>query len=296
MELRDLKTFVTVASLLNFNQAGKTLHAAQSTVSVRVQALEVELGVRLFDRLGRRVVLTEAGERLLEYGRKLLDLEEEARAWVSGEGLVRGALTVRIPESLCTWRLPGVLCRFRRRCPDVRLRIIPCAFDGLTEDLRRGVTDLAFVLAADMPHRDMRADFLGSEPLVVVAAPGCPLAGLPTVGPAALEGMPLVFASSDCSYRRLFESLLTEAGCQPSVVLECGSVEAVRRYVMAGLGVTIVPEIAVRAEASAGRLVVLPWEEPLETGVLMVWHKDKWLSPALAGFMETCRDGLMEAD
>lgn len=292
MELRDLKTFVAVASLLNFNQAGKVVHAAQSTVSMRVQTLENELGVRLFDRLGRRVVLTEAGKRLLEYGRKLLDLEEEARAWVAGEASC-GALTVRMPESLCTWRLPAVLGHFRARCPEVRLRLIPCTFDGLTEDLRRGVTDVAFVMAADMPHRDMQAAFLGSESLVVVAATDHPLAGRSGVGPDALEEGSLLFATSDCSYRRLFESLLAEAGCRQQPVVECGSVEAVRHYVMAGLGITVMPEIAVRAELAAGRLAALDWEEPLETGVLMVWHKDKWISQPLAVFMECCRQWLM---
>lgn len=293
MELRDLKTFVTVASLLNFNQAGKALHAAQSTVSVRVQTLEEELGVRLFDRLGRRVILTEAGERLLGYGQKMLDLEEEARSWVSGEATVRGSLTVRIPESLCTWRLPGVLRLFQARCPNVRLRLIPCAFDGLVEDLRRGVTDLAFVLAAEIPYRDMRAAFLGTEQLVVVAAPGNPLVSRKSIGPRDFQDQTLLFSTSDCSYRRIFEGCLAEAGCRPPIGVECGSVAAIRHFVMAGLGVTVLPEVAIRSDVASGRLAVLPWEDgPLEAGVLMVWHKDKWISSAMAGFMELCREHL----
>jgi len=294
MELRDLKTFVTVASLLNFNRAGKALHAAQSTVSVRVQALEEELGVRLFDRLGRRVMLTESGERLLEYGKKILDMEEEARAWVSGESQARGALAIRVPETLCVLRLAGVLGRFREQFPNVRLRLLPCAFDGLADDLRRGVTDLAFVLAYEAQSRDMRSECLGFEDLAVVSGPGHPLASRQTVGPADLRDQTLLLASTDCSYRRIFENILAAAGSLPEIGVECGSVAALKQFAAAGLGVTVLPEVAVRAEVAAGSLVVLPWSEgPLEAAVLMIRHKDKWISPALAGFMRLCRERLM---
>jgi DNA-binding transcriptional LysR family regulator len=294
MELRDLKTFVTVASLLNFNRAGHVLHAAQSTVSVRIQTLEEELGVRLFDRLGRRVILTEAGERLLGYGKKILDMEEEARAWVSGTSKARGVLTIRVPETLCVKRLSGVLRRFGETFPQVRLRLLPCVFDGLTEDLRRGVTDLAFVLAYEVLSQDMRWAFLGTEDLVVVVAPGHPFASRLSVGPEDFKGQTLLLATSDCSYRRTFEGILAQAGSLPPIGVECGSLEAVKRFAAAGLGVTVLPEISAREEIAAGTLMRLPWADaPLEAAVLMLWHKDKWLSPALAGFMEYCREGLM---
>lgn len=294
MELRELKTFVTVASLLNFNQAGRALHAAQSTVSVRIQTLEEKLGVRLFERLGRRVVLTEAGERLLEYGKKILDMEEEARAWVSGESQARGALTIRVPETLCVHRLSGVVGRFRELFPKVRLQLLPCAFDGLAEDLRRGVTDLAFVLAYEAQSRDMHSECLGFEDLAVVSGPGHPLASRHTVGPADLPGQTLLLASTDCSYRRIFENVLAAAGSLPEIGVECGSVAALKQFAAAGLGVTVLPEVAVRAEVAAGSLVVLPWSEgPLEAAVLMIRHKDKWISPTLAGFMRLCQECLM---
>lgn len=294
MELRDLRTFVTVAGLLNFNQAGRALHAAQSTVSVRIQALEEELGVRLFDRLGRRVILTEAGRRLLGYGRKLLDMEEEARAFVAGEDKAGGALVVRMPESLCVRRFSPVLARFHQQYPNVGLQLLPCVFNGLVEDLRRGVTDLAFVMAYEVFSRDMRSAYLGTEALVVVAAPGHPLAGLSGVGPADVTGQTLFVATSDCSYRRIFEGLLAQAGTLPASVVECGSVAAVERFVADGLGFSVFPEITVREAVAAGRLMVLPWTEgPLEAAVLMLWHKDKWLGPALAGFMALCQQHLM---
>ncbi len=295
MELRDLKTFVTVATLLNFNQAGKALNAAQSTVSVRIKALEEELDVRLFDRLGRRVLLTEAGGRLLAYGRKLVELEEEARRDVAGEDSARAFITVRMPETLCVHRLSGVLRRFLAARPGSRLRLLPCAVGGLTEDLRRGVTDLGFVLANEVLSRDMRSEFLGTEELRLVAAPGHPLTTLPWVDAEDLAGLPLLLSTSDCSYRRILEGIVAQTGREPMTVVECGSVEAVKRYAAAGLGVTILPAETIRAELAAKSLAVAAWREgPLEAAVLMLWHKDKWVSPALNDFMELCRTHLME--
>ncbi len=292
MEIRDLRTFMAVAGALSFHRAGQALHAAQSTVSVRIQALEEELGVRLFDRLGRRVALTEAGGRLLDYGRRILDLEEEARAW-TGAGAGGGSLTVRMPETLCVERLPGVLREFRARFPRVRLRLTPCASDSLAEDLRRGLTDLAFVLALEVMSPDLRAERLGVEELVLAASPGHALARLAEVGPGDLAGETLLATTSDCSYRRVFENGLAREGKAPSVGLECGSLAAVKRFAVEGLGYAVLPVVAARAELAAGTLAPLPWNGgPLEAAVFMVRHKDQWLGPALAAFMELCRQGL----
>jgi len=294
MELRDLRTFVTVASLLNFNRAGRALNAAQSTISVRIRALEDELGVRLFDRLGRRVLLTDAGERLLAYGRRLVDLEEEARAEVACDASARTVLSVRLPETLCAQRLAGVLARFRSVRPGVRLRLLPCATGGLADDLRRGLADLAFVLANEVISRDMRSEFLGTEELALTVAPGHVLAARGEIGPRDIAEQPLLLSTSDCSYRRILEGIVAQAGRTPEPAIECGSVAAVKAYAAAGLGVTILPVAAIGAELAAGALVVLPWAEgPLEAAALMLWHKNKWLSPALADFMDICRADLM---
>lgn len=301
MELRDLRTFVAVARHLSFHRAAAEVFAAQSTVSARIAALEAELGVRLFERLGRRVALTTAGERLRDFAVKLLDLEDEARAFVVGESEARGALTVRVPESLCAWRLGGIIRAFRERFPQVQLRFTACTLEGLDKDLRQGVTDLAFLMADSVRAGDLVVEALGVEPLVLVAAPGHRLAGLAAVGPQDLQGETLVLSAADCSYRKMFEHLLAEAGVQVAAGVEFSSAAALRGCVMNGLGVSILPELAVRGDVAAGRLAVLPWSTgegggdggQLETAVLMLRHKDKWLSPPLTAFMDLVRAGLM---
>ncbi len=294
MELRDLRTFVAVARHLSFHRAAGEVFAAQSTVSARIAALEDELGVRLFERLGRRVALTTAGERLRDFAVKLLELEDEARAFVAGESESRGSLTVRVPESLCAWRLGGIIRSFRERFPQVRLRFTACTLEGLDKDLRQGVTDLAFLMADSVRAGDLVVEALGVEPLVLVAAPGHRLAARKAVGPQDLQGETLVLSAADCSYRKMFEHLLAEAGVQVAAGVEFSSASALRGCIMNGLGVSILPELAVRGDVAAGRLKVLPWSGgQLETAVLMLRHKDKWLSPPLTAFMDLVRQGLM---
>jgi len=256
MELRDLRTFLAVARLLSFRRAGEAVHAAQSTVSARIAALEADLGVRLFERLGRRVALTAAGERLRACAAKMLDLEDETRAWLAGESELRGSLTVRVPESLCAWRMGGIIRSFRQRYPLVKLGFTACTLAGLEKDLRQGVTDLAFLMADSVHAGDLVVEALGVEPLVLVAAPGHRLAkrglaGLPAVGPQDLQGETLVLSAADCSYRKMFEHLLAEAGVQLAAGVEFSSAAALRGCVMNGLGVSILPELAVRDDVAA---------------------------------------------
>lgn len=290
MELRDVRTFMAVAQDLSFSRAAEALHAVQSTVSARVANLERELGVRLFERLGRRVVLTEEGRRLQEYARRLLDLEDEARAWVAGESEARGALTIRVPETLCAVRMPGVLRRFRLRFPHVSLSLTTCAQEGLDKDLRRGAVDLAFLFADSVAAGDMTVEALGTEPLLLLAAPVHRLAARPSVGPEDLQDETLLVSRVDCSYRRMFERLLREEGVRTGAGLEFSSVSGLKSCLLGGLGVAVLPESAVRADLAEGRLRSLPWNGGgLETGVLMLRHKDKWLSPTLEAFMEAAR-------
>lgn len=293
MELRDLRTFLAVARRLSFHRAGEEVHAAQSTVSARIAALERDLGLRLFERLGRRVVLTPAGERLREYAAKMADLEDEARAWVVAEDAARGALAVRVPESLCACRLGPAIRAFRERFPGVRLSFTTCALDGLEKDLRQGVTDLALVYADGLSGADLAVECLGVEPLALYAAPGHPLAGRPALGLEHLAGQTLALSSSDCAYRRGFEALLEEGGVALAPSLEFSSTAALLGCVGAGLGLALLPEVAAAGDLAAGRLVRLDWSAgPLETGVLLARHRGKWPAPPLAAFVEILRQAL----
>jgi len=295
MEIRQLRTFRTVASLLSFNRAAEQLHYAQSSISAQIQALEEELDVQLFDRLGRRILLTEAGRCLLQYADKILDLAEETRAEVTGAREPQGSLTIRIPESFGVHRLPPVIKQFRSRFPKVRLRFTTCAHEGLQKDLRKGVTDLAFLLAESIQAADLGVEALGFETLVIVACPGHPLTSRQMVHTRDLAGEVLLLSKVDCSYRRLFEQILDQKKVRLDPMMEFNSVEAIKRCVMEGVGITMLPEIAVERDMAQGRLAAVNWAEgKLEVATLMIWYKERWLSPALSAFMDVARTVLGE--
>ncbi len=295
MEIRHLRTFLTVAKLLSFNKAAERLHYAQSSISAQIQALETELGVQLFDRLGRRILLTEAGERLVPYAERIVDLADETQAEIGGGGEPAGSLIIRIPESLSTHRLPPVISEFSARFPRVRLNLTNCAHEGLQKDLRSGVIDLAFLLTDSFQAVDMEVEAVGFESIVLVACPSHHLAKEKLVHTRDLQGDILLLSTVDCSYRRLFEKMLAEEDVSLDPTLIFHSVETLKRCVMAGVGITILPEISVSKDIAKGTLTRLAWEEDkFEVAVLMIWSKGRWLSPTLRAFMDTARKVLGE--
>jgi DNA-binding transcriptional LysR family regulator len=297
MEIRQLRAFRTVATLLSFTQAAERLNYAQSSISAQIQALEQELNVKLFDRMGRRILLTDAGERLLQHAGKILDLEEETRAEVADAQEPEGSLTIRIPETLGVHRLPPVIRRFRDRYPKVRLHFITCAHEGLQKDLRKGITDLAFLLAESIQAADLMAEILGIETLLVVAHPDHPLAAKPVVHTRDLGGETLLLSRVDCSYRRSFQRILDEEKVRPGTLLEFNSVAAIKQCVREGIGIAILPQVAIAQDIAQERLSALAWEAgELEVAVLMIWYKEKWLSPTLSAFMEMTREAFKKAN
>jgi DNA-binding transcriptional LysR family regulator len=296
MEIRQLKTFLTVARFLSFNRAATHLHYAQSSISSQIQALEDELGVQLFDRLGRGILLTDAGMRLLQYAEKIIDLADETRSELVGAKELTGALTIKMPETLGVHRLPDVIGVFRSCFPKVRLRFTSCTHEGLQKDLRKGITDLAFLLAESIQAADLAVEALGIEPLVIVAHPRHRLAARPAIRPKDLEGETILYSTVDCSYRRSLESLLNSEKVRYDGALEFNSIESIKRCVMAGTGISILPEVTVEEDLSRGRLTVLSLgEDKLEVATLMIWYRDRWLSPTLNAFMQVAREVLSES-
>lgn len=291
VEQRQLKIFRAVARTLSFTRSAEELGYVQSNVTAQVKALEGELGVPLFDRLGRRVVLTDAGRTLLGYAERILDLHEEARGALSGGGEPSGSLTLSAPETLFTYRLPRLLRRFGERFPDVRLTLRPTPYSDLEARVADGSLDVAFLLSVPVRFVALEAEALAEEPLLVLASPDHPLVLSEGAGPEDLEGEQVLLTEAGCSYRNVFERVLSEAGVNPAKTLEFDSVEAIKQCVIAGMGVAVLPAVAVEAELRRGELASLPWSGPkLAVFTQVLRHKDKWLSPALEAFLDTARE------
>lgn len=197
MELRQLATFRTVAEDLSFTGAADKLHLAQSSVSAQIKALEEDLGVRLFDRIGRRIVLTDAGERLLHYARRMQEMADEVRAEVTGRTSLAGSLTIRMPETLAAHYMPEVIERFHTIHPDVEVLFINCDDRRLREELNSGRIDLAFLLTDMLHFGNVTTTLLGIAPLALVVSPDHPLAARPRIGSTELAGQTMLYLRVD---------------------------------------------------------------------------------------------------
>lgn len=226
MELRHLRYFLAVADSLSFTRAADQLHVTQPTLSHQVKQLENEIKSVLFDRVGRRVLLTPSGEIFREYAQKALKEINSATAAISElEGLRHGALTVGVFESFSTSLLPPLLAEFRALYPGVHVTMRQLPTGQLEEQLDKG--NLNFGIAYSPPATDkIVAEKLFDEPLVLVVGTKHPLAQRKTIHITALDGEPLTLLTAEFPSRRLLESCLASVGAKPRIVLEINSIQA----------------------------------------------------------------------
>lgn len=197
MEIRQLKSFVTVADLLSFTKASQKLCLAQSSVSAQIKSLEEELDLKLFDRIGRRILLTDAGRKLYAYARRMEEMTREIQSEFSSNQYARGALTVRVPGTLASVYMPAVIARFHADHPKVKLECINCSDEQLREELNSGRIDLAFLLTDYIHFREVNIKRLKTERLVMVAGPAHPLSERADIALSDLAGHTLLLPKTD---------------------------------------------------------------------------------------------------
>lgn len=244
MDLADLHVFRTVAEEGGIAAAARRLHRVPSGVTTRVQQLEATLGVRLFVRERQRLHLSADGERLLDYADRLLRLADEARSAVAG--VPRGVLRLGGLESTAASRLPAVLARFHRRCPDVRVELTTGTNDLLTTAVAERRLDAAFVAEAPAsPALDHLPLF--PETLVVITS----LAHPPVTSARDVGDDSVIAFPPGCAYRRVLERWLGAGGLQGRRVLELSSYHAIVACVASGTGVAVIPESVLRVVNAA---------------------------------------------
>lgn len=286
MESRQLKTFLVVAELLSFNQAAEALNLAQSTVSARIKGLEEELGVALFTRLGKKVALTDAGRMMVRHAKKMTEFEAETLAEVAGWNEPASSITIRIPQSLGTYLLPHVLKRFQKDYPRVSLDISTCTFSRLKQELRSGLTDVAFLLYDAINLSDLKSELLGFTNLVCLCSARSDLKNRDCVALKELEGETLLLPKNDCRYATAFSRLIGEQNITPATTLEINSIETIKACVEQDVGIALLPEFAVKEELAQGKFATFQLEHgPIEVAILMILHKDKWLSKPMESFI-----------
>ncbi|MHC1762099.1 MAG: LysR family transcriptional regulator [Negativicutes bacterium] len=286
MEIRQLKTFVTAAQLGSFVDASKILDYAPSTITAQIHLLEEELNIKLFERLGKQVILTSQGQILRTYAQQILKLSDEAIGATCGTS-INGTITIGIAESLAVIRLPEVFSAYRRVYPNVELDVKfgPCS--EFKSYLRKNTIDVAIILERSIIDQDLLVEIAYPEPMTLLCAPDHPLAQKKSVDPSDLANETLLVTESGCGYRTILENMLANVGVQFRSVMAVSSVQAEKQFAASGLGICLLTSIAVEQDVAEKRLVALPWDGPdFKIVAQVVRHKNKWLSPALQVFMD----------
>ena len=287
MELNQLETFVAVAAHGSFTRAAVAINLTQPAVTRQIAALEAELRTRLFDRLGRTVRLTSAGQTLHQYADRIVSLASEARHAVEevGEG-VAGRLAVGASSTLATYVLPGLLRQFRECHPRIEISVHTGISSRVLEMVTENEADLGLV-TAEVHSRLLTSLDLADYETRVVLPPNHPLAIRRSLRAVDLAGHPLILMESGTNLRTYVDRLLSAAGVAEQVTLELDNVEAIKRMIEAGLGISMLPEVAVRSEVDTGRLCALRLADMPQAHrqIRLVHRHDKYIGASMRSFI-----------
>jgi DNA-binding transcriptional LysR family regulator len=291
MELRQLQIFCVAAQTLNFTKAGLQLGYAQSNITGQIHQLEKELQIKLFERLGRGIQLTSEGRNFLQNAKNILQLCEKAKEELSPQ-VFRGILNIGAAETLCVYRLPQILTEYRNRYPLVEIRVQTESCESLYEQIRRNQIDIALVLTDKIKVPDMMVQTLHDETMTMVASPLHKLAKKKQIKPNDFSDECLIITSPGCGYRPLILSVFKKFGVKPGSIMELSSIGAIKECTSCGLGIAILPKIAVRDELTREKLIELDWLGPaFDVKTQLIYHHEKWLTPAIQAFIELCNSG-----
>ncbi len=278
MELRHLRYFVAVARRLNFSRAAEDLHVAQPAISQQIRALEQELGVQLFDRMGRRVALTRAGEVLLPHANQVLAAVELAANEVRELGhLSRGSASLGAPPTVSTHLLPARLTHFRSLYPGLDVTLREAGTESLLKLVEDGQLDLAIVTADGLPAAVERLPYLEEDYVLAVSALH-PLSRKKDVRLADLATEPFILFPVGYKLREVTLAACKRAGFEPKIALDGGAMQSALEFVAAGLGVALVPELALTNSLNIRRLPIA--DQTLRRRLALVWRKGHYLNPA----------------
>jgi len=220
MDLHQLRVFQAAVKTGGFTRAGEELHLSQSTVSQHIKLLEEELGCPLFMRVGKRVLVTEAGKVLLQYAEKLFrDLKNAEMTIREINALKRGTVRLGVGPTTLIYRLPRVLRDYKRRFPDIELIVLSGTTEFLLEQLRSQHLDLAIVMqTGHQPGLTLTP--LGEEEMVIVLNREHPLARQRTLGPSELASLRFILYEKNTAMQNLIDRFFDSLGVSPTITME----------------------------------------------------------------------------
>jgi DNA-binding transcriptional LysR family regulator len=287
MNLHQLHVFYEVASARSFTAAATKLHLTQPAATWQVKRLEEAYGVRLLDRAGKRVSLTEEGKVLFDFAGRILRLSRETDEALSDlRGLPMGTLRIDATYIVGDYYLPGLLEALHRQHPDLAYQIGIGNSSQVIENTLAQRNDIG-ICAHDPIHPKLEARRILTDVLVAVVGPTHPFARRRTIALQELAGQPLILREQGSSPRRTIDEILKRHGIDPRVVMESASTPIIKRFAANGVGVAILSQQVVAKELQEGLLRLVPFRDAeVAYHFYLIRHRDRWASRSVKAFIE----------
>ena len=286
MEIRQLATFIRVAQFKSFSRAAESLGYSQSAVTVQIRQLEEELNTRLFDRMGKRIALTDTGERFFSHACDVISQVNQARMSVAATTELHGTLHIGTIESLTCLKLPAVLHRYRQHHPKVSIHITVGEPEELIEQMERGELDMIYVLDEPLYSNNWHKLMEQREEIVFVASASLGEAlGGHELTTEELVQYPFFLTEQD-NYRRVLNRRLAARRCILTPSLECSDTSFLIRMLEIDRGVSFLPWYAVESSVRQGKLVRLSVADCYISLYRQIFcHKEKWRTREMDEFV-----------
>lgn len=288
MDLANLNAFIAVAETGGFSLAAERLYLTQPAVSKRIAALEQQMHIRLFDRLGREVSLTEAGRALLPRAYQILNVLDDTRRALSNlNGEISGRLTLATSHHIGLHRLPPLLRAFTRSHPKVTLDIRFLDSEVAYEDVLHGRTELAVITLAPQTAAPVKAVKVWDDPLAFVVAPGHALDQKQAISLEDVAAYPAVFPGGNTFTHHIVQQLFQSAGLEPNISMSTNYMETIKMMVSIGIAWSVLPRTMLDEQVVALNLPGIA----LSRSLGYIVHTERTLSNAAKAFMQ-----LLEAE
>lgn len=287
MEIRNITTFLKVAATQNFSKAAEQLGYSQSAVTIQIQQLERELQTQLFERIGKRVYLTESGQEFVSYANQVMNAVEQAAAFSGEKNAVKGKLRIGGVESVCTTLIPELILELHEKFPEIELIIRSGTADELIELAKRNELDFVFTLDKKFNHPEWVCASQTVEEIIFVAPKDQKRSEVPI---EELVQKPFILTERGAAYQYELERLLAEQELRIEPILEIGNTETIIKLVKRGIGFSFLPKYTVSYELETGQLVQIQTNLPVVTMYCqLLYHKNKWLTPQMKTLIQLAR-------
>ncbi len=295
MDLKYLQTFATIVEEGGFSQAASKLNYTQSTITFQIGQLEQELNVKLFEKIGRRMVLTQAGELLVPYVQNVLRSVDKIQYFQNDLENCQGDLTIGVAETILCYKLPHILAKLQEQAPQARLFIKSMNCYDIRDALLDGTLDVGIFYQNVGGLGDKLSTYsLGSYANILVASPALTKNFLDFTKPAQKLDVPFIINEKNCIFRQIFENYLRERGITLDHTIELWSIPTIINLVKNNVGITYLPRFTIEEDLRNGNLVEIDCAaNNTMINAVVAHHKNKWISPLMQLFLNLCRENFI---